>query len=1270
MEAGKYFIGFIIVTLLLSGVVYVSFLNQVKIRVDEDKTTFYVKNENNRWTVAGREYNRLIDGSSNMYRSKSNIELETIINESTNETWIIRTTPYIRGPVIIDEYYFRGDVRDVELFPISHKVTILNGSDFFYRYSVDDLTDTGDKRKLNGETELKFGKNMKVSFEPLYRWAWVGWPYGSDSFSAQYDINSDNETFNVRLFDPEPENIGYEFLDQFGNVTNASNGVTVRMWNDMADYFFDKDKGIQLTNHYEDYWTRNIFCLGYFTNNVNLTNKQFNRIKCADDFSSFNRIIDTDNSTYVTATLWKDFSHGPYDLRLGVKYDLVPKDEDLDVTIYVKNRGIDIPYDLGFEWRIEDWDIPPGNRSDEFFINGNYYWTDSVIDETFTEVDVEEHFGGSYFMGMDLHESLRLGWNENLDYEVNVDGNGIKEDFNVSLTIDGGHFNPGQEKSTTMQWLDDYADLQQHGDDYVLDDGVCGTNTNDVDDFLETFEVNSYQAQTLRFKYCITGQQDIPSNMSLFFSETTDNIGTWDNSSAPYFYPVGDQGSSAEIRWRDSPEVTHNATVDCIQTDDHSPEVGRVIEQNIPYPEFLSQPSANNKCQEHEIIIEHFGTDVGTWQISMAINGSNIADSGMHGREGIEYIMVAATTIPPQFSDNSTNGTAPGSWVSHNINITDSSGVNGYIFSFDNGTGTFVNDSFVENGGLQMWGNTTKFINETGGATIRFQWFSNDTAGNTNSSEIYQYTTSGYGTLDVVINSPIEDSTYYQYDTNLTINATVTCSGDPSSSCGIVYGTARYNNSGATPDTNVNLTEGDLPFYIMGNTSEKQRLITLTSNPGNFSYMNVSYYSNMNSNFSDVYFKNYDYTTEYNFTLQDKTDSDSAIFRINNLGETQFWMVYGNSSLGVSKSNVSATHYEPKSCLFLDEASGTNAIDSCGYMDGDTQGDVTVNQPSSVGTAYDFENTTIGSDYVLFTGFGTPASNSIVIRANLTEIPTSGWRFIWFGGQSNWNIQRIYFDTASNMKVRLGFYETDAFQPTILSDNEIVVNQEFVVGVTFGTPTMKMYIDGVLQADTNNTYSGDGVSGHTDKYIGSGTTQAFSINGTIDEYYYFDKELAAVQFAALSNYTTPGFSVGEEIVKENPMTSPSVLNQGESFTFYWELNVTTASVVNYLIDVFFNSSLGVSKVPNNDTDDITIKLNPIPPEDTCTYTTGDWNVLCSDNCVISSPVDLGGNDISITGTGTFLTTADISNYNLLHIEGTDSTNRCTVTCSGGGCFKD
>ena len=52
----KFWIGFVLLSLLTSGIVYIQLQDDVKIRVDDDKTTFYVKNENNRWTVLDRDW--------------------------------------------------------------------------------------------------------------------------------------------------------------------------------------------------------------------------------------------------------------------------------------------------------------------------------------------------------------------------------------------------------------------------------------------------------------------------------------------------------------------------------------------------------------------------------------------------------------------------------------------------------------------------------------------------------------------------------------------------------------------------------------------------------------------------------------------------------------------------------------------------------------------------------------------------------------------------------------------------------------------------------------------------------------------------------------------------------------------------------------------------------------------------------------------------------------------------------------------------------------
>jgi len=71
----------------------------------------------------------------------------------------------------------------------------------------------------------------------------------------------------------------------------------------------------------------------------------------------------------------------------------------------------------------------------------------------------------------------------------------------------------------------------------------------------------------------------------------------------------------------------------------------------------------------------------------------------------------------------------------------------------------------------------------------------------------------------------------------------------------------------------------------------------------------------------------------------------------------------------------------------------------------------------------------------------------------------------------------------------------------------------------------------------------------------------------------------------------------------------------------------------------------------------------------CSYSSGDWDIDCSDNCYVILSQDAGGNDIRITGIGTFTTESDIINWGRLTIRGTDNNNRCRVTCKSGGCFK-
>jgi len=73
--------------------------------------------------------------------------------------------------------------------------------------------------------------------------------------------------------------------------------------------------------------------------------------------------------------------------------------------------------------------------------------------------------------------------------------------------------------------------------------------------------------------------------------------------------------------------------------------------------------------------------------------------------------------------------------------------------------------------------------------------------------------------------------------------------------------------------------------------------------------------------------------------------------------------------------------------------------------------------------------------------------------------------------------------------------------------------------------------------------------------------------------------------------------------------------------------------------------------------------------DSCTYGgSGDWNVDFADNCLITSNVDVGGNDIKITGFGNFTTYANITGYKNLNRIGNSSGTSYVNSLRGGG-FK-
>ena len=278
----------------------------------------------------------------------------------------------------------------------------------------------------------------------------------SFNVSAQADIlvctikdqYGSNETIN--LTDPPGEvesdsssssqPIGYELLDD---------KKVLNIWNKYDNYYFNTSSGIQITNHYDEYWSKNVLMLGYYNNN------EWNLIYRTDELSGFNKEIESDNVTFVNVTLWKNLNYAGYDFRLAIRYHLGIDDNELTIIPYIKNiDNQDIPYVLGFAWEIKDIQIDMTEENDYIDIDGtSYYLNDSGLYETYTNLDIPS-FYIKEDRGVNESKSLYLRWCENLNYKVQIKSRTGQYNAPVTLCIKIGTLDVGQEKFTELFWHD------------------------------------------------------------------------------------------------------------------------------------------------------------------------------------------------------------------------------------------------------------------------------------------------------------------------------------------------------------------------------------------------------------------------------------------------------------------------------------------------------------------------------------------------------------------------------------------------------------------------------------------------------------------------------------------------------------------------------------------------------------------------------------------------------------------------------------------------
>ena len=108
--------------------------------------------------------------------------------------------------------------------------------------------------------------------------------------------------------------------------------------------------------------------------------------------------------------------------------------------------------------------------------------------------------------------------------------------------------------------------------------------------------------------------------------------------------------------------------------------------------------------------------------------------------DGVCPAGVGGDVTAPTYSLNSTNSTRADSYVKHNLYWTENVALSGYIFSFDNGVGSYTNDTWASMVGVGNWSNVTKMVIKTNASTVKWKVYTNDSSNNWNVSGEYTYT--------------------------------------------------------------------------------------------------------------------------------------------------------------------------------------------------------------------------------------------------------------------------------------------------------------------------------------------------------------------------------------------------------------------------------------------------------------------------------------------------------------------------------------------------
>lgn len=233
---------------------------------------------------------------------------------------------------------------------------------------------------------------------------------------------------------------GWEKLDS---------GKVLHMWNDDLSYYFNASSGLQFTNNYNEYWSKNIICLGSNDGSgwVYKCNEGTALVNFAWNFS-------TDNETFVEAVGIKNITLAGNKVEAVLKYRLDDEEPDLEIVPSFKNvDSSDITDDLRFVWRAQEIAVGGEQENNTLNVGWEHFnnLSNSSLNELYTSL-----LNNEYIV---YKENLwfRTKW-QPATYKLQIKANASEYNAPINLIFETTGLNIGQTKKVTYYWID--ADCQ------------------------------------------------------------------------------------------------------------------------------------------------------------------------------------------------------------------------------------------------------------------------------------------------------------------------------------------------------------------------------------------------------------------------------------------------------------------------------------------------------------------------------------------------------------------------------------------------------------------------------------------------------------------------------------------------------------------------------------------------------------------------------------------------------------------------------------------